>query len=162
VNFFNRKLEVGMTNDKEDKYEGHNDDEDGSQGDALSVKGAAPDETVNPEIQPPDLMEDEAFELTVAQSKLEELGRWNNLTIHLREAVLALGALVPPSVTPTCEHTHAPPPPLARTPPPPPSVPTPQLPAELGTLYRPYPWAAVEAHHYDRVSFLVLFSSNPM
>jgi hypothetical protein len=50
---------------------------------------------VNSEIQPPDLAEEEAFKLVVAQSDLGDLGRWNGLGFQLRESALAQGALVP-------------------------------------------------------------------
>jgi hypothetical protein len=49
VNFFNREVGVGLA-DEENQDEGHNDEEDVGQGDALFVDDVAPDEAVNTEI----------------------------------------------------------------------------------------------------------------
>jgi hypothetical protein len=56
VGFFSRELGVSLSCDEEDN----------GQGDALFINIASPDVGVNLEIQPPDLMEDEAFELAIA------------------------------------------------------------------------------------------------
>jgi hypothetical protein len=55
VGFFSHKLGLSLTGDEEDN----------GQRDALFVNIASPDVMVNLEIQPPDLMEDEAFELAI-------------------------------------------------------------------------------------------------
>jgi hypothetical protein len=49
VDFFNREVGVGLA-DEENQDEGHNDEEDVGQGDALFVDDVAPDEAVNTEI----------------------------------------------------------------------------------------------------------------
>jgi hypothetical protein len=57
--------------------------------------------------------------LDIAQSNLEELGPWNELTVLLCEFAMAQGALMPPPVTQTRENARAPPPSSVPTAPPP-------------------------------------------
>lgn len=74
--FFSREPGVGLDDEEEedDEDEDHDDDHE----DDLFDSGGAPappdPPVVNVEIQPAELTEEEALELAIAQSELEELG----------------------------------------------------------------------------------------
>jgi hypothetical protein len=105
VGYFNWELGVGLDEEEEEDKDDDTDDEDT----LFDNGGAPPLPAVDSEIQPTDLGEEEALELEIAKSELEELGRWNGLAIKLRESALAQERPVMPPVTPTCATLPAPP-----------------------------------------------------
>ena len=57
----------------------------------------------NPEHQPLDIDEDEAVQMAMAQSELDELARWDGLVIQLRDSALLQGRPSAPPATPPQE-----------------------------------------------------------
>jgi hypothetical protein len=106
VGYFNRDLGVSL--DEEEEQEDKDDDTDDEEA-LFDNGGAPPPPVVDSEIQATDLRKEEALELEIGKSELEELGRWNGLAIKLRESALAQERPVTPPVTPTCVALPAPP-----------------------------------------------------
>jgi hypothetical protein len=92
--------------------EANNDEEADDHSDELFDDGGA---TWNLEHRPPDLNEDEPIQLTIAQSKLDQLAQWGGLVVQLRESALAQGTPVTPLIgdsgargtRPICCSSHA-------------------------------------------------------
>jgi hypothetical protein len=70
VAYLKNKLDHGIFRDNAEHEDGDDERNAGGQPD-LPI--------VNPQIQPPDLTAEEAFELAMAQTKLDELAKWESL-----------------------------------------------------------------------------------
>jgi hypothetical protein len=56
---------------------------------------------VDQELQPPELTEEEAMEIAIDKSDLDDLAKWKGLVVQLRESAPLHGSLVTPPVTPS-------------------------------------------------------------
>jgi hypothetical protein len=110
IDFFSRELLALFDDDEEDMEdkEGTSKQED--------------------ELQPPNLTEEDAMEMAIANTNLDELAPWDGLAIQLRASVLAQGRPPTPLVTPPAPA----PPPAARIPPP----------VSQQHLHWPWPWGS--------------------
>ena len=112
VDYFEREIAAEEEeNDHEDADEDGDKDEDGD----VTMPQYDHDDggpAWDPENQPPDISEEEAIAMALAnseQDELNELALWDGLAIQLRESALAQGRPATPPATPTRSNVRAPP-----------------------------------------------------
>jgi hypothetical protein len=95
VEFFNWECDVGL-DEEEDKYDVH----DGLEEDDHDANTTALGVGVNQDLQPANLMEEEAVEMAITQSDLDHLTQWDGLAIQLRASAHAQRRRASPPATP--------------------------------------------------------------
>jgi hypothetical protein len=99
VDYFEREIAAEEEeNDQKDADEDGDEDEDVTMAQYDHDDGGP---AWDPETQPPDITEDEAIAMALANSELNELAMWDGLTIQIREAAFAQGRPATPPATPT-------------------------------------------------------------
>ena len=105
--------------DDEDEDEAAYEDVVSEEGDEFEEEDAAADDGDDHidvpawglEAQPPDITEEEAIAMAVANSELDQLAMWDGVAVQLRVSSLAQGRQATPPATPT--RSQGPPPPTA-------------------------------------------------
>ena len=101
--FFSRELGVGEEEEETDDDEAAYEDVVSEEGDEFEEEDAAEVEDAaqadgddhldvpawDPETQPPDISEEEAVAIAIANSELDQLGMWDGLAVQLRDSSLA-------------------------------------------------------------------------